>query len=55
MADSLFFDVTDILATEELLNAQFQLDCFNLESLEYRNVRLNTDSAIVKKIQSEDQ
>jgi hypothetical protein len=42
MTDSLFFNITDILATEERLNAEFQLDCFNLDSLDYFSVRLET-------------
>ena len=44
MTDSLFFNITDILATEERLNAEFQLDCFNLDSLDYFSVRLDIDS-----------
>ena len=54
MTDSLFFDLTDILATEEKINADFQLDCFNLDSLDYMSVRLETkDSSKSNKIQDE--
>jgi hypothetical protein len=44
MTDSLFFNIPDILATEEKVNAEFNLDCFNLESLEYLCVILDPDS-----------
>ena len=54
MTDSLFFDLNDILATEEKINADFQLDCFNLDSLDYMSVRLETkDTVNSNKIQNE--
>lgn len=56
MAVSLFFDLTDILATEERVNAEFKLDCFNLDSLDYLSVRLDTDhSQNENQIQGEPQ
>ena len=41
MTDSLFFDLDDILATDEKLNAEFLLDAYNLESLDFMSIRLD--------------
>ncbi len=51
MVDSKFFDISDILAEEEKVQVQIQLDAFKLDSLEYQYLQLITEpfSKISKK------
>ena len=55
MTDSQFFDLNDILATEERVNTEFKLDCFNLAQLDFLVLNLDPENELVENLEGEDQ